>query len=166
MIESEGLPVYSLQNYRRLDGESFDLVYLYHATCETLLGLMFAGRVPIVRGYIGEVRLLPTPSPGASRAARRTSRRGCESRWSDPNNTASLAPWKPSRTGTWWSDNCSTRAVGRGRMSAEHSVNGWSGITPSPAGSGSSRSFSRTSSKGHLHRYQPRTGTWRCSTTS
>lgn len=54
-LEKEGFPLFSLQNYSALDKqkESFDLVYLHHATCEALLGLMFAGLVPIVRGYIG-----------------------------------------------------------------------------------------------------------------
>ena len=54
-LKEEGFPLFSLQNYSTLDKEkeSFDLVYLHHATCEALLGLMFAGLVPIVRGYIG-----------------------------------------------------------------------------------------------------------------
>jgi hypothetical protein len=40
---------------RSLSKEPFDLEYLQHATGEVLLGLMFAGRVPIVRGYLGNL---------------------------------------------------------------------------------------------------------------
>jgi hypothetical protein len=38
-----------------LSKEPFDLEYLHHATGEVLLGLMFAGKVPIVRGYLGNL---------------------------------------------------------------------------------------------------------------
>jgi len=68
-LESEGFPVYSLQDYRRLGGEPFDLIYLYHATCEALLGLVFAGRVPIVRGYIGKGSTLANPVNGGFASA-------------------------------------------------------------------------------------------------
>ena len=68
-LESEGFPVYSLQDYRRLGAKSFDLVYLYHATCEALLGLMFAGRIPIVRGYIGKGSTLANPVNGGFASA-------------------------------------------------------------------------------------------------
>jgi hypothetical protein len=68
-LEGEGFPVYSLQDYRHLGGDSFDLIYLYHATCEALLGLMFAGRVPIVRGYIGRGSTLANPVNGGFASA-------------------------------------------------------------------------------------------------
>jgi hypothetical protein len=68
-LQGEGFPVYSLQDYRRLGGESFDLIYLYHATCEVLLGLMFAERVPIVRGYIGRGSTLANPVNGGFASA-------------------------------------------------------------------------------------------------
>jgi hypothetical protein len=68
-LEDEGFPVYSLQDYRRMGGETFDLIYLYHATCEALLGLMFAGRVPIVRGYIGRGSTLANPVNGGFASA-------------------------------------------------------------------------------------------------
>ena len=68
-LEGEGFPVYSLRDYRRLGARSFDLVYLYHATCEALLGLMFAGRVPIVRGYIGKGSTLANPVNGGFSSA-------------------------------------------------------------------------------------------------
>lgn len=66
MLEGEGFPVYSLQNYRSLDREkgTFDLVYLFHATCEALVGLMFVGQVPIVRGYIGKGGAIANPIAG------------------------------------------------------------------------------------------------------
>lgn len=69
MLEGEGFPLYSLQHYRRLGGESFDLVHVYHATCEALLGLMFAGRVPLVRGYIGKRSSLANPISGGFASA-------------------------------------------------------------------------------------------------
>jgi hypothetical protein len=68
-LEGEGFPVYSLRDYRRLGRESFDLIYLYHATCEALLGLIFAGRVPIVRGYIGRGSTLANPVNGGFASA-------------------------------------------------------------------------------------------------
>ena len=68
-LEGEAFPVYSLQDYRRLGSESFDFIYLYHATCESLLGLMFAGRVPIVRGYIGRGSTLANPINGGFASA-------------------------------------------------------------------------------------------------
>jgi len=69
MLEGEGFTVCYLQDYRRLGDESFDLVYLYHATCEALLGLMFAERVPIVRGYIGRGSTLANPINGGFASA-------------------------------------------------------------------------------------------------
>ena len=69
MLESEGCPVYSLQDYRRLAREPFDLVYLHHATCEALLGLTFAGRLPIVRGYIGRGSSVANPINGGFTSA-------------------------------------------------------------------------------------------------
>jgi hypothetical protein len=40
---------------RSLSKEPFDLEYLQHATGEVLSDLMFAGRVPFVRGYLGNL---------------------------------------------------------------------------------------------------------------
>jgi hypothetical protein len=68
-LEGEGFPVYSLQDNRHLGGESFDLIFLCHATCEALLGPMFAGRVPIVRGYIGRGSTLANPVNGGFASA-------------------------------------------------------------------------------------------------
>jgi hypothetical protein len=52
-LREESFPVFSLPDLRSLSGEEFDLIYLHHATCEVILGLVFAGKVPIVRGYLG-----------------------------------------------------------------------------------------------------------------
>ncbi len=63
-LEEEGFRVFSLRNYRSLGDEPFDLIYVYHATSEALLGLMFARRVPIIRGYIGKGSTLANPVNG------------------------------------------------------------------------------------------------------
>ena len=63
-LQEEGFTVLSLHDYRPLRKESFDLVYLHHATCEVLLGLMFGGRVPIVRGYLGNRSSIGYPING------------------------------------------------------------------------------------------------------
>lgn len=63
-LEGQGFTVLSLHDYRSLRKESFDLVYLHHATCEVLLGLMFGGRVPIVRGYLGNRSSIGYPING------------------------------------------------------------------------------------------------------
>jgi hypothetical protein len=54
LLGEEGISVFTPQDSKLLENEAFDIVYLYHATCEALLGLVFAGRTPIVRGYIGK----------------------------------------------------------------------------------------------------------------
>lgn len=63
-LKEEGFTVLSLHDYRSLRKESFDLVYLHHATCEVLLGLMFGGRAPIVRGYLGNRSSIGYPING------------------------------------------------------------------------------------------------------
>ena len=63
-LKAEGFPIFSLSEYRALSKEPFDLVYLHHATPEVLLGLMFAGKLPIVRGYIGKGSALASPVNG------------------------------------------------------------------------------------------------------
>lgn len=63
-LEEEGFTVLSLHDYRPLRKESFDLVYLHHATCEVLLGLMFGGKAPIVRGYLGNRSSIGYPING------------------------------------------------------------------------------------------------------
>ena len=54
ILQEEGFAVLTVRDHRLLEDEPFDIVYLFHATCEALLGLVFAGRTPIVRGYIGK----------------------------------------------------------------------------------------------------------------
>lgn len=63
-LKEEGFTVLSLYDYRPLRKESFDLVYLHHATCEVLLGLMFGGKIPIVRGYLGNRSSIGYPING------------------------------------------------------------------------------------------------------
>jgi hypothetical protein len=63
-LREEGFQVSSLPDLRSLSAEEFDLVYLHHATCEVVLGLIFAGRIPIVRGYLGIVPPLEKPING------------------------------------------------------------------------------------------------------
>ena len=63
-LREEGFPVSSLPELRSLSAEEFDLVYLHHATCEVVLGLIFAGRIPIVRSYLGIVPPLEKPING------------------------------------------------------------------------------------------------------
>jgi hypothetical protein len=63
-LREEGFQVFSLPDLRSLSAEEFDLIYLHHATCEVILGLIFAGRVPIVRGYLGIVPPLEKPING------------------------------------------------------------------------------------------------------
>ncbi len=53
VLKEDGFPVVSFSGLRSLAQEEFDLVYLHHATCESVLGLVFGGMVPIVRGYLG-----------------------------------------------------------------------------------------------------------------
>jgi hypothetical protein len=61
VLTKEEFPVFTPRTYRLLENEAFDIVYLYHATCEDLLGLVFAGRTPIVRGYIGKGSTIANP---------------------------------------------------------------------------------------------------------
>ena len=68
-LKEEGFTVLSLHDYRSLRKESFDLVYLHHATCEVLLGLMFGGKIPIVRGYLGNRSSIGYPINGNFRDA-------------------------------------------------------------------------------------------------
>ena len=63
-LKEEGFTVLSLHDYRSLRKESFDLIYLHHATCEVLLGLMFGGKIPIVRGYLGNRSSIGYPING------------------------------------------------------------------------------------------------------
>ena len=63
-LKEEGFTVLSLHDYRALRKETFDLIYLHHATCEVLLGLMFGGRIPIVRGYLGNRSSIGYPING------------------------------------------------------------------------------------------------------
>ncbi len=63
-LREEGFPVSSLPDLRSLSAEDFDLIYLHHATCEVILGMIFAGRIPIVRGYLGIVPPLEKPLSG------------------------------------------------------------------------------------------------------
>jgi hypothetical protein len=64
VLKGEGFTVFSLRDLYLLSEESFDLIYLHHSTCEALLGLLFAGQVPIVRGYLGIVPPLEKPISG------------------------------------------------------------------------------------------------------
>lgn len=64
ILEEENPRVLSLKILGSLSEETFGLVYLHHSTCEVLLGLLFAGRVPIVRGYLGIVPPLENPTNG------------------------------------------------------------------------------------------------------
>jgi hypothetical protein len=64
VLKEEGFTVFSLRDLHLLSEESFDLIYLHHSTCEALLGLLFAGQVPIVRGYLGIVPPLEKPISG------------------------------------------------------------------------------------------------------
>lgn len=61
VLRREGFPVFTPRTCRLLENEAFDIVYLYHATCEALLGLVVAGRTPIVRGYIGKGSTIANP---------------------------------------------------------------------------------------------------------
>jgi hypothetical protein len=63
-LREEDFSVFSLPDLRSLSGEEFDLIYLHHATCEVILGLVFAGKVPLVRGYLGIVPPLEKPING------------------------------------------------------------------------------------------------------
>lgn len=63
-LTEEGFPVFSLPDLRSLVKQKFDLIYLHHATCEILLGLIFSGKVPIIRGYLGIVPSLEKPVSG------------------------------------------------------------------------------------------------------
>ena len=63
-LREEGFQVSSLPDLRSLSAEEFDLIYLHHATCEVVLGLIFAGKIPIVRGYLGIVPPLEKPING------------------------------------------------------------------------------------------------------
>jgi hypothetical protein len=63
-LREEGFQVSSLPDLRSLGAEEFDLIYLHHATCEVVLGLIFAGKIPIVRGYLGIVPPLEKPING------------------------------------------------------------------------------------------------------
>lgn len=68
-LKEEGFTVLSLHDHRPLRKEAFDLIYLHHVTCEVLLGLMFGGRVPIVRGYLGNRSRIGYPINGNFRDA-------------------------------------------------------------------------------------------------
>ena len=61
ILREEGFRVLTSRDHRLLQNKPFDIVYLFHATCEALLGLVFAGRTPIVRGYIGKGSALANP---------------------------------------------------------------------------------------------------------
>ena len=63
-LKDESFPIFSLADHRSLSKESFDLVYLHHATSEILLGLMFGGKIPIVRGYLGKRSKVGFPTNG------------------------------------------------------------------------------------------------------
>ena len=63
-LKEEGFVCCSLADHRLLSRESFDLVYLHHATTELLLGAMFGGKVPIVRGYLGKRSKIEGPITG------------------------------------------------------------------------------------------------------
>jgi hypothetical protein len=63
-LKDEGSPTFLLPDHRSLSKQSFDLVYLHHSTCEVLLGLMFAGKIPIVRGYLGKRSKVGFPTNG------------------------------------------------------------------------------------------------------
>src|SRR5215210_2486263 len=56
------IPVFSLAELRSLREENFDLIYLHHATCEVVLGLVFSGKVPIIRGYLGVIPAQEKPT--------------------------------------------------------------------------------------------------------
>lgn len=68
-LKEEGFVVLSLHDHKSLRKEFFDLVYLHHATCEVLLGLMFGGEIPIVRGYLGNRSRIGYPINGNFRDA-------------------------------------------------------------------------------------------------
>lgn len=63
-LAEEGFPVFSLPDLRSLSKQEFDLIYLHHATCEILLGLIFSGKAPIIRGYLGIVPSFEKPVNG------------------------------------------------------------------------------------------------------
>ena len=60
-LAGEGFRIYSLGDLRAMSVEDFNLVYLHHSTCEAILGPIFAGKTPLVRGHLGYVPELERP---------------------------------------------------------------------------------------------------------